>query len=50
MSCYEGDVEEGDIIYYPADWWHQTTIGEGGGGGGGGGEELATQFLAPPTC
>ncbi len=23
-SCYEDVVEEGEVIFYPADWWHQT--------------------------
>ena len=28
--CYDGKVREGDVVYYPADWWHQTlTQGEG---------------------
>lgn len=22
--CYEGTVRDGDLIYYPAGWWHQT--------------------------
>ena len=26
--CVEGDVREGDIVYYPADWWHQTLTKE----------------------
>jgi hypothetical protein len=23
-DCYEGEVWKGDMIYYPADYWHQT--------------------------
>ncbi|GMI17932.1 hypothetical protein TrLO_g10571 [Triparma laevis f. longispina] len=29
-DCIEDEAVEGEFVYYPADWWHQTwTVGEG---------------------
>lgn len=28
--CYKYTVREGEMMYYPRDWWHQTLIEDEG--------------------